>query len=393
MAKNFKNRELLQSWVLTSSKYVFSKYEKLIYYKVIELLQAEREGKALNKKHTIQPLIDGYTKFTLPVGDMLPDGDENYKEIKDALNRLKLKSVEYEDDKVWMPMNFIELVKLYKEGRNSYVSFAVNELLYNAFLDFSKGYRAYELKIALSFTSEYAMRFYEMFSGQTGKDRFKTYSFNYLRERFQLMEKYKGKNGKTNFARRVLDKAKEELDAKSPFSFKYHTKYGDDNFYFEVIYQEEFADKEIETYHLYKNTSPGWDFTAEEIQLLKEKWKFDQNGLNGNRQLFRNAKAQGIDLLHFLSTLKPENAKTSPQGMFVNFIKNQLAKKTVGEISKVTAEPAKVEPEKTPEEIAQTMTDEQYEEYKKKQRTNYSEPINSGTKLMNELFGKVGKTS
>lgn len=385
--KTFQNRELLQSWVLTSSKYVFTKYEKLIYYKIIELLQAEREGRVLNKKHTIQPLTDGYTKFTLPVGDFLPDGDNNYKEVIKALDRLNEKKVYYEDDKMWEKLSLAEKPRLFKEQRSSYVTFELSEKVFNAFLDFSKGYRAYELKIALSFTSEYAMRFYELFSGQVGKDRFKTYSFDWLRERFGLMDKYNGKNGKSDFTRKVIKKAQEELNAKSPFTFKYHTKYGDDNFYFEVIFQEQFADKEIESVHLYKQQSPQWDFTSEELDLIRDKWKFDKNGLNGNRHLFRSAKQQGVDLLHFLQSLDPSAAKSSPQGMFVNFIRKELAKKMGAAISEQSAEPAKM----SHEEIAQSMTDEQYQEYKQRQRNNYSDVVQGSGEKMRSIFEKIGK--
>ena len=79
------------------------------------------------------------------------------------------------------------------------------------FLDFSKGYRKYELQTAMNFNSIYAMRFYELFSGQ--KDPI-TYSIPYLKERFKIENKYNSKNGKKDFLTKVVDVAQKELDEK-----------------------------------------------------------------------------------------------------------------------------------------------------------------------------------
>ena len=97
---------------------------------------------------------------------MVNPDDDNYKDVKKALLDLKKRTFEYEDDKVWMPIDIITKPVLHKEGQASYVTFEIHEITYNAFLDFSKGYRKYELQTAMNFNSIYAMRFYELFSGQ-----------------------------------------------------------------------------------------------------------------------------------------------------------------------------------------------------------------------------------
>ena len=112
------------------------------------------------------------------------------------LFRLKKRTFEYEDDKVWMPIDIITKPVLHKEGQASYVTFEIHEITYNAFLDFSKGYRKYELQTAMNFNSIYAMRFYELFSGQ--KDPI-TYSIPYLKERFKIENKYNSKTEKKTF--------------------------------------------------------------------------------------------------------------------------------------------------------------------------------------------------
>lgn len=215
MAKIKKNnRELVQSYLFTTAKYDFKVPEKRIFYKIIEMMQEYLQGKELNKKHIIQPLTDGYTKITMPVRSFLTNPeDDNYKDVKKALLDLKKRTFEYEDDKVWMPIDIITKPVLHKEGQSSYVTFEIHEITYNAFLDFSKGYRKYELQTAMNFNSIYAMRFYELFSGQ--KDPI-TYSIPFLKERFKIENKYNGRNGKNAFLDKVVKVAQRELDKKAP---------------------------------------------------------------------------------------------------------------------------------------------------------------------------------
>lgn len=57
MAKVVDNKELIQSYVVTTAKYDFSIYEKRILYRIIELIQGQIEGKKLTGK--IEPRLFG----------------------------------------------------------------------------------------------------------------------------------------------------------------------------------------------------------------------------------------------------------------------------------------------------------------------------------------------
>lgn len=374
----------MQSYLFTTAKYDFKVPEKRIFYKIVEMMQEYLQGKELNQKHVIQPLTDGYTKITMPVSSFLKNPeDDNYREVKKALLDLKKRTFEYEDEKVWMPIDIITKPTLHKEGQASYVTFEIHEITYNAFLDFSKGYRKYELEIAQEFSSIYAMRFYELFSGQ--KDPI-TYSIPYLKERFKIESKYNGKNGKNAFIDKVVKIAQRELDEKSPYTFNYKTERGSDNILFIPVYQKEKADPDLEKKALQKQTSLGWELTAKEQEILMNRWHFTKEGLKNNISLFRSAKVL-LNLEEFILDLSPLNAK-NPPAFLIGSLRKQLAS---GE--KKNNEPAEDKKQLSPEEIAK-ISDEDYDEIKKKERqTNYSEPINSGTKLMNELFGKIGKTN
>lgn len=383
MAKIKKNnRELVQSYLFTTAKYDFKVPEKRIFYKIIEMMQEYLQGKELNQKHIIQPLTDGYTKITMPVSSFLKNPeDENYMEVKKALLALKKRTFEYEDEKVWMPIDIITKPVLHKEGQSSYVTFEIHEITYNAFLDFSKGYRKYELQTAMEFSSIYAMRFYELFSGQ--KDPI-TYSIPYLKERFKIENKYNSKNGKNAFIDRVIKVAQKELDEKSPYTFSYKTERGSDNILFIPVYQAKNADVELERKAIQKQTSLGWELTAKEQEILIHRWKFTKDGLKNNISLFRSAKVV-LNLEEFILDLNPLDAK-NPPAFLIGALRKQLAS---GE--KKNSDPAEPKKELTPEEI-QSMSDEQYEEYKKKQRTNYSDVFQGSGSKMREMFGKIGKT-
>lgn len=384
MAKiNKNNRELVQSYLFTTAKYDFKVPEKRIFYKIIEMMQEYLQGKELNQKHFIQPLTDGYTKITMPVRSFLvnPD-DDNYKDVKKALLDLKKRTFEYEDDKVWMPIDIITKPVLHKEGQASYVTFEIHEITYNAFLDFSKGYRKYELQTAMNFNSIYAMRFYELFSGQ--KDPI-TYSIPYLKERFKIENKYNSKNGKKDFLTKVVDVAQKELDEKSPYTFSYKIERGSENILFIPIYQKQNADAELEKKAIQKQTSLGWELTAKEQEILMNRWHFTKEGLKYNINLFRSAKVL-LNLEEFILELSPLNAKNRPAFLIGSLRKQISAIENKNITPAEPVEPASISPEKI-----QSMTDEQYQEYKEKQRTNYSQVEKGSGSKLREMFGNIGK--
>lgn len=384
MAKiNKNNRELVQSYLFTTAKYDFKVPEKRIFYKIIEMMQEYLQSKELNQKHFIQPLTDGYTKITMPVRSFLvnPD-DDNYKDVKKALLDLKKRTFEYEDDKVWMPIDIITKPVLHKEGQASYVTFEIHEITYNAFLDFSKGYRKYELQTAMNFNSIYAMRFYELFSGQ--KDPI-TYSIPYLKERFKIENKYNSKNGKKDFLTKVVDVAQKELDEKSPYTFSYKIERGSENILFIPIYQKQNADAELEKKAIQKQTSLGWELTAKEQEILMNRWHFTKEGLKYNISLFRSAKVL-LNLEEFILELSPLNAKNRPAFLIGSLRKQISAIENKNITPAEPVEPASISPEKI-----QSMTDEQYQEYKEKQRTNYSQVEKGSGSKLREMFGNIGK--
>lgn len=317
------NKDLIQSYIITSAKYDYSVYEKRILYRLIEFFQSLTKGEKLNHKvHLTKDLFD-VSIITMPIAMFLNgEEDKNHSRVKEAIRSLENKKFEYEDDRTWEIIRIISEPKIdkYKE----FVTFRINPKVVQAFLDFSKGFSKYELETAMSFESIYAMRFYELLSGQKSPI---TYSIDNLKIMFQIQDKYKLT---ADFFRYVIEPAKKELDKSSPYSFEYKPiktgrKITAIKFY--PVYQPQNRDTRIEAKRLQKNTSLRWDLDIMTINYLKENYLFSEDEIQNNRELFVSAQnSSAFDLLYFLSEQK-RNAekKVNPKGWIINAIKKQLA--------------------------------------------------------------------
>ncbi|MFK2623181.1 replication initiation protein [Bacteroides fragilis] len=198
------NKQVFQSYVLTTAKYDFSPYEKRIMYRLIELAQKEIEGiKLKDNLRKIAPTNFG-REITMPVSDILKDEqDKHYTIAKAAFRSLSEKHIEYEDDEVWSYTPIITAPEIKKNSGS--VKFYVFDNIWRCLLDFTKGFKKYELITAMKFKSAYAMRFYELMSGQTKPLFVPLEGPDGLRERFYLQGKYEKVN---DFRRKVIDVAK-----------------------------------------------------------------------------------------------------------------------------------------------------------------------------------------
>ena len=262
------------------------------------------------------------TKITMPLSAFLKDGDDqNYTAVKNALKGLRNKTIEYEDVEkgTWKLIGLIELPKYNKRG---YVEFQIHPEIYEAILSFSKGFKKYELKTAMSFDSVYSMRFYEIVSGQKTP---LTYTIDNLRVMLHLEGKYKQTR---DFLKRTVLKAKEELDAKSPYSFDYTLKKVGAKIHSITLiprYQPKNRDKDLEEKELQKRTSIRWDLTEPELHYLKNQFGFDDKGIKNNMKLFIACKNTNMSLVDEFAEIFPKAIVAgSPQGYLIAVLKRKL---------------------------------------------------------------------
>ena len=302
------NKELIQSYILTTAKYDYSVYEKRILYRIVEQLQLLIEGKTLNKNYSMQEIPHEdikLFKFTFPFSAFKKnEEDKNHAQIKKALLSLEKKGFEYEDSEVWETINILYLPKVFKN--KEYIGFTLREEIIQAFLDFSKGFKKYELKTAMEFESVYSMRFYELLSNQKTPIN---YSIDTLKEMFQIENKYKLT---ADFLRYVIEPAKKELDKCSPYTFHYETiKTGRKitGIRFIPIHQPQFEDESLKKQKALKQMSNRWYIPKNIEDYLKYNYEFTDKELNNNLSLFESLynHLSEEELLDFLVELKAQS--------------------------------------------------------------------------------------
>ena len=230
---------------------------------------------------------------------------------------LQKKIISYDDkeNKIWHSAGIIFNVKM-DYDRADKITFQQADFIYQAFMDFSKGFRKYELKIAMQFESVYSMRFYELFSTQKTPIN---YSIETLKEMFKMSEKYKLTSG---FIRDVIDKAKKELDKCSPYTFHYEpikTGRKITGIRFIPVYQPQFEDEEIKKQRLNKKMSNRWFIPKNVEEYLKFNFEFSDKELNNNLNLFESLY-NNLDeekLLDFLAEIREPSSYADNRKAFV----------------------------------------------------------------------------
>ena len=316
------NKDVIQSYLITSARYDFNVYQKRILYMIICTSQRFLDGQKIGQKITVNKDLFGDYRFTIPIKSLLSgEEDNNYYHLKKALEDLENKKFTYNDGNLWTIIRFIQNPEIIKHS--GFFSFRLNPMIYDALLNFSKGYTKFELVTAMGFESIYTMRFYEMMSGQ--KTQIK-YSLDKLKQMFNLSEKYKLT---ADFIRRTIDVAKKELDKKSPYSFEYSLikegrKIVGFNFY--PVYIAKNRDPELESKSLQNKTSIRWDLDVKVINHLKQKFDFTETEIKNNRDLFAAAQnSSDFDLMTFLSeSVRKSNSAQNPKGWIIGAIKKQL---------------------------------------------------------------------
>lgn len=310
-----REKELIQSYILTTAKYDYKVFEKRIFYRIIEQFQYLIDGKQLNQKYSLVQNNDNSYKIRIPYSSLLKSTDDkNHQQFKNALKSLESKSFEYEDDDMWELIRLIEKPKTYK--RNEYVEFDVNPRVVEVLINFAKGFRKLRLDIALSFETTYAMRFYELISDQNKPIN---HSIDNLKKMFSIENKY---NDTNNFITRVVESAKKELDDKSPYTFHYEKiKTGKKITSLKLIpiYQPQFDSELIQKKKLNKQLSNRWFIPKNIEDYLKYNFDFTSKELSNNLNLFETLHNNLTEdnLLDFLTELREPSAYAGNRKAFI----------------------------------------------------------------------------
>ena len=202
----------LFGWVVAKAQSVLKLYNK--------------DLSAINIEHAMN-----LTRVTLPARYLLQETDKNYSNVTKAFG-LATKKIIYERDNRLYHLNVIAFPELVKDGRFVNVTFVIHNELWHALLDFTKGYRLFNLSTYIRLSSKYTIVLYLLITQQNAPQ---TYLIGTLR-RILGCEKLKAYDRGANFFARVIEPARKELMSKAPYYFDYTaSKTGRDHKYTEIV--------------------------------------------------------------------------------------------------------------------------------------------------------------
>lgn len=333
--KYLKNKDLIQSYALTTMRNDIGLYGQRLILRLVEAANATGITESLDFKNgkdltQISParvdsdLFGQHKTIVMPATAIMGKSAEYTKlhqDIKACITRV----VEYVDsDGDWVAFPLLTFAKCGKDG----IKVQVRQELWDAFLNFSKGFRKFEINVALSFKSVYSLRLYQLISGQTEP---LTYSISDLKKMFGLIKKdakgniqEKYKNRTTDFIKYVIEPAKTELDRCSPYTFKYYSLTSKKRakgraaitaIQFIPIKQSKFRDSDLEANDLTSIHSGAFgDFglTVEQKEILINKFGLTDKGIRNNHKLWEALIKNGIDITKELDNLSVRVANQRP---------------------------------------------------------------------------------
>lgn len=318
---NPKNKALIQSYVLTASKFDFQAIERRVLTWLVEIAQSQLKGQKLNKNFTINESLFGDYKVTLPISS-LTTGKITHKQLKDQLTKMRNKTMEFVNDVGdWSLVGVIEKPEIIHTG---IVQFEVDKRIYEAILDFSKGFREVELKTSLSLESSYAYRMYHLIAGQEPFIR----PISWFRSQWRLENKYAQVG---DFFKRTFDVAQAELNKKSYWSFTY-TKIKEGREITKVrivpIRIEANEDPEIAKRKLQNQTSLRWTFDYGAIKYFREVWGMEDSSIQAHKEKIKKIMEIDSFAKEWFDARRSEAKNpnvANPIGYLVNSMKKAIA--------------------------------------------------------------------
>ena len=211
------NQDLVQSFKMTTIRNSFGLYGQRTITRLVEASQYLLEGKSIGDCVTyhVEKSLWGDVRVKMPISAILRKGDEaNHPEAKRQLKKLVGLPLEYEaPNGDWICTTLISKVIFSKSTGEA--TLTIQPEIWEAILDFSKGFRRFEIEKALDLRSAYSMRLYQLISGQ---ERPLSYNLVALKKMLGVEKKYARP---ADFIKRVIQPAKEELDKVSPYTFDF----------------------------------------------------------------------------------------------------------------------------------------------------------------------------
>lgn len=327
-AKETISKEIVESYIFTTARKELGAYGERLLIRLVELAQREiaglnfKDGTALCK---VKVGEWGEAQISVPIRELLSgDDDKNYAKAKDAIRNLMGKFMEYEDENEYRASHILNDVDVDKVSGIALIT--VNKNTWNAMLDFSKGFRKYEMNTALRLEGKYSLRIYKLISKQKTPI---TYSVDEIRRMWQIEDKYKRLS---DLVKNTFDTAKDELDQKSPYSFDYTinkprkktAKKGEQPQGPSITLYPRYVARNDSLDSMRKMISPTLLLDRETTDLLVNKFGFSRPGIKANISLLDIAFRE-MDLPGLLDEIAPAALRANnPQGYVIGAIRTRL---------------------------------------------------------------------
>lgn len=322
-----KSKEIIESYIFSTSRRNLSIYSERLLMRIVEIAQRQvfglnfRDGEDIGEV-SIGPLGDA--RLEIPIKSLLGEGNTNYTQAKNAIMELmqspyyverpKMRGGEPVLDKDGMPeFEFIghQILNDCEVNVKPGVAIVnVNENTWRAVLDFSRGFRKYDLNAGLVLSKSCSSRMFRLISNQKSPI---TYTILQLRQMWGMEGIYPDTS---DFIRRTIEPAKKELDEKAPWSFTYvknHSESAPENTgrrgkkaITSVTFYPVRKVANLSSSALLSMTSTPLSVLGRDVyNLLLNKFEFTAQGLKNNLLLFETARKVGLDLEALLYDIAP----------------------------------------------------------------------------------------
>ena len=258
----------VQSNQITLSRSNFTVPQRRILHAIIETLSPYlradlnfQKGKEIG----FQPGLDDLCKIVYKASDL--SSPDHYGEIRTALLQLEDKKYFLETEDFELRTRLILQSRFNK--RDEYIELIINKELYETILDLSKGYTLYQTKVALSFSSIYAIKMYELVAKWRNEPKF-FIDFDELRRLTDTQQKYLKSN---DFKKNVLDIAQKQLNELDITDLKFtykEKKRGKRIIGFDIYVIKTTLSHEIQDIKNKFPVSLKWDFGKDLIENFKK---------------------------------------------------------------------------------------------------------------------------
>lgn len=346
--------EVIESYIFASSSRDLSLYSERLLMKLVSIAQSQvRDSGFKGERALVSIGALGEARVEIPIKDLLGPHGTNYTLAKESIKEL-MRCPQFierpkhgptgrvlQNDKGETEYEFIGfnlLNSCFVNVKPGVAIIEVNRETWCALLDFSKGFRRYDLELAMELKSSASLRLYRLLANVTSPI---TYSLEVLRKMWGLDvrdpetgEYVKYKDTKS-FIQKIIKVGQTELDNKSAWTFDYICNYskvsGESGRSRRVITSITFIPVHDESKEKKLDYSEEWvmrDMLGRELyNCLRNKFGFTDKGISNNARLFETARDVGMDVFDFLmknASLLLRRVRSNMPAYIIGAIKNHL---------------------------------------------------------------------